>query len=544
MTKNSLFKIKRILFIIFPGILFLAGCATIGAGPKGGPKDIKPPKVLTMIPKNLTRNFKSKKIDITFDEYFKLNDQAKQFSISPDVEILPTLKVKGKTLEITFADSLEKNTTYTLNFGKAIVDINEGNILKNFSYVFSTGADMDSLSIAGNIKDSQTGKPLIEGVAMIIPANRDTLFGKKKASIYSLTDSSGNYKISNLRAGTYKVYALKDMNSDKIYQQSSDEVGFIREPLVLKKDTQNVNMITFKEDAQVFRVNDRKLNNDGSIHMSFNQKLKNPDITVIEPKEIDVAKKVKFSKNRDSVRIWLNDMNFDSTKVSITDQGKLLQTVKFTRGKKDTYTRNVTATDNIEGNLLNPNKTLKLTFNMPVEAIDPSKITLLEDSVAQTNFSLVKDSTDFLSYDLIYPWKAGDLYDIKFSTGAFTGIFKAKNKEFTRKFELAKADDYGTLQVKIVVPEPNKQYLLEIVNEAKAIVNSLVVAKDTTVKFVKYRAGKYFIKIIYDTNKNGIWDTGNVKEGIQPEKIYNEPKELSIRANWDRNETITLPKEQ
>ncbi|MBB5623116.1 uncharacterized protein (DUF2141 family) [Pedobacter cryoconitis] len=497
-----------------------------------------------MTPKNLTRNFKAKKIIIQFDEYFKLTDQYKQFSISPDVEVMPTLKIKDKSLEITFTDSLEKNTTYTLNFGKAIGDVNEGNVIKNLSYVFSTGASLDSLSISGNIKESQTGKPLIEGVAFVLPLSRDSIFGKKKASIYTLTDSSGNYKINNLRADTYKVYALKEQSSDKIYQQSSDEIGFVKEPLVLKKDTQNVNMLVFKEDAILFRINDRRLNADGSISMNFNQKLKKPEIVVTEPKNLDATKLVKFNKNGDSVKVWLADLSFDSTKISVTNDGKLLQTVTFNRGKKDTYKRSVVATDNIETNLINPNKPFTLTFGMPVEAVDPSKITLMEDSVVKTNFKVVKDSANFLAYHIMYPWQPNNIYEIKFGEGAFTGLFATKSKEFLKKFQLAKKDDYGTLQVKIIVPEPNKQFLLEITNEAKALVNSLVVSRDTTVRFANYRAGKYFIRIIYDTNKNGVWDTGNVKLGLQPETIYNEPKELSIRANWDRNETITLPKEK
>ncbi|MBB6273648.1 uncharacterized protein (DUF2141 family) [Pedobacter cryoconitis] len=544
MAKNSILKIAKSFFYLFSGISLIYGCASIGPGPQGGPKDKTPPKVLSMVPKNLTRNFTSKKIVIQFDEYFKLVDQYKQFSISPDVEALPTLKVKDKSLEITFKDSLEKNTTYTLNFGKAIADVNEGNVVKNLSYVFSTGPSLDSLSIAGNIKDSQTGKPLIEGVAFVFPLSRDSLFGKKKASIYTLTDSSGNYKISNLRADTYKVYALKEASSDKIYQQASDEIGFIKDPIVLKKDTQNVNMVIFKEDATVFRINDRRLNPDGSISMSFNQKLKKPEITVTEPKEIDHKKLVKFNKAGDSVKIWLTDLSFDSTKISVTDAGKLLQTVNFNRGKKDTYKRAVVATDNIESNLINPNKPFTLTFGIPITAVDPSKIILMEDSVVKTNFTVVPDSSDFLAYHIMYPWRANNIYEIKFKEGSFTGLFDTKNKEFLKKFQLAKKDDYGTLIVKIIVPEPNKQYLLEVTNEAKAIVNSLVVSKDTTVKFANYRAGRYFIRIIYDTNKNGIWDTGNVKLKIQPETIYNEPKELSIRANWDRNETINLPKEK
>ena len=544
MAKNSLLKIARSLFYTFSGISLIYGCASIGPGPQGGPKDKTPPKVLSMTPKNLTRNFKAKKIVIQFDEFFKLTDQYKQFSISPDVEVMPTLKIKDKSLEITFTDSLEKNTTYTLNFGKAVGDVNEGNVIKNLTYVFSTGASLDSLSISGNIKESQTGKPLIEGVAFVLPLSRDSIFGKKKASIYTLTDSSGNYKINNLRADTYKVYALKEQSSDKIYQQSSDEIGFIKEPLILKKDTQNVNMLVFKEDAILFRINDRRLNADGSISMNFNQKLKKPEIVVTEPKNLDATKLVKFNKNGDSVKVWLADLSFDSAKVSVTNEGKLLQTVTFNRGKKDTYKRTVVATDNIETNLINPNKPFTLTFGMPVEAVDPSKIILMEDSVVKTNFTVVKDSANFLAYHIMYPWQANNIYEIKFGDGAFTGLFATKSKEFLKKFQLAKKDDYGTLQVKIIVPEPNKQYLLEITNEAKALVNNLVVSRDTTVKFANYRAGRYFIRIIYDTNKNGVWDTGNVKLGLQPETIYNEPKELSIRANWDRNETITLPKEK
>ncbi|QNK62809.1 Ig-like domain-containing protein [Pedobacter sp. PAMC26386] len=544
MAQNSILKITRKLVYAILGFSLIYGCASIGPGPQGGPKDKTPPKIVSMLPKNLTRNFKAKKIVIQFDEYFKLVDQYKQFSISPDIEVMPTLKIKDKSLEITFKDSLEKNTTYTLNFGKAVADVNEGNVLKNLSYVFSTGPSMDSLSISGNIKESLTGKPLIEGVAFLIPISRDSIFGKKKASIYSLTDSSGNYKINNLRADTYRVYGLKEANADKIYQQSSDEIGFVKDPIVLKKDTQNVNMQTFKEDATVFRVNDRKLNQDGSISLNFNQKLKKPDITILEPKDLDHKKMVKFNKAGDSVKIWLTDLSFDSTKVSITDGGKLLQTVNFNRGKKDTYKRTVVAADNIEANLINPNKPFTLTFGIPIQTIDPSKITLMEDSVVKTDFTVVKDSANFLSYHLMYPWKPNNIYEIKFGEGAFTAIFNTKNKEFLKKFQLAKKDDYGTLQVKIVVPETNKQYLLEVTNEAKTIVNTLVVSRDTTVKFANYRAGKYFIRIIYDTNKNGVWDTGNVKLGLQPETIYHEPKELSIRANWDRNETITLPKEK
>jgi hypothetical protein len=215
----------------------------------------------------------------------------------------------------------------------------------------------------------------------------------------------------------------------------------------------------------------------------------------------------------------------------------------LSRGKKDTYQRTLTATDNIEGKVLPPAKHLRLSFNFPIENADASKVTLLEDSIARQNLTLEKDSLDILSYYVKYPWKAKKKYDIKFAEGTFTALYNTKNKEFNKNFELASKDDYGTLSVKITTPEKDKAYVIEIVNETKAVVNSIPITQDTTVNFSNYKEGKYFIRVVYDTNKNGLWDTGDVSKRAQPEKIYNEPKELSIRANWERNETIVIPKE-
>ena len=534
------------LFLTFILGFFLITLFFACASPKsveGGPRDIKPPKVLKMEPKNLTTNFNAKQIVIQFDEFFKLNDQYKEFNISPDVERQPQLKVKKRSLEITFQDSLEKNTTYTLNFGKMIADINESNVLKNFTYVFSTGPKLDSLTLSGQVTDAVTGEPVLDAIAYIVPINRDTILGKRKPSIYTTTDSSGNFSLQNLREDTYKVYALKEEGGDKVYQQSTDQIGFIKEPLVLKSNVSDLNIHIFKEDPVVFRINDRKLNPDGSILINWNKKLRKPNVVVTEPANLDASKLIKFSKYNDSVRVWLSDMSFDSTKISITDSNKVLQTVKLTRGKKDTYQRPLIGESNLEGDMLNPNHPLEFTFPSPVVSIDQSKIELLEDSVKITNFQVVKDSSDFLTYQVRYRWVGKRAYEIKFNAGAVTGQFNSKNKEFRKTFKLASADDYGTLKLNIKVPEAGKSYVLQVTDESKNVVNELQITRDTTVTFRNYKAGPYFARIVYDTNNNGIWDTGTVLIGQQPESMYNEPKELSIRSNWDREETITIPKE-
>ena len=162
-------------YVMRPGLAYLTlmsilvsiiiGCASIQT-PQGGPRDDKAPEIITMIPKNQTTNFNFKKIIIEFDEYFKIENEVKEFSISPELAVAPTLKVKQKRLEITFTDTLEKNTTYTLNFGKAIADINEGNAIKNLTYVFATGPNLDSLSIKGRVTNTKTGKPELDAILL------------------------------------------------------------------------------------------------------------------------------------------------------------------------------------------------------------------------------------------------------------------------------------------------------------------------------------------------------------------------------------------
>jgi len=539
--KTQFFNLKSLGVLTF--LLIFFGCASIQT-PQGGPKDNKPPKVVSMVPKNQTRNFNAKKILIQFDEFFKIQNETKEFSISPELEKAPILKIKKKVLEITMPDTLEKNTTYTLNFGKAIADINESNVIKNLSYVFSTGNEIDSLSLSGKVTNALTGEFEKEVTVLILPIERDTLFGKKRASIYTLTDSSGNYKLNNLRKGTYKVYALKESTGggDKIYQQSSDEVGYIKEPLVIDKNVDNVNLQVFKELAPNFRVLERKINADGSISLSFTQQLKKPKLTITEPAALDVSKLVRFNNTNDSVKVWLNDMSFDSVKVAIQDQGKLLQVVNLSRGKKDTYTRDITPADNAGAGKLTPYQRYTLNFPSPIVSADASKIILLDDSIKRTNFELVKDSVDFLKYYLTFPWKAKRKYDIKFTAGAFTGLFNTKNKEFIKRFTLDVPENYGSQFVlNVSVPDTTSSYIVEILNEKKAVVRSYPIKLNTKLSFNHYPVAKYLIRVVYDQNRNGIWDTGNIKAGSQPEKVWYSKEEITLRPNWDIENNLIIP---
>jgi uncharacterized protein (DUF2141 family) len=509
--------------------------------PEGGPIDKTPPKVLKMEPKDLTTNFNSDKIVITFDEYFKIQNESKEFSVSPEQERPPILKVDGKKLEVTFQDSLEKNTTYTLNFGKAIADINESNALKNLTYAFSTGPLLDSLSISGKVTNLLTGKPEIDATVFIIPLARDSIFGKKKAAIFTSTDSSGVYSLKNLKKDTYRIYALKETAGDKIYQQRTDEIGFIKDSIVLTKNIANLEIGIFKELAQTFRIVDRKFNTDGSMNMIFNQQLLKPEITVLDQKSIDESKLVRFNKTKDSVSIWLQDLTFDSVRIAIKADGKALDTVTFNRDKKDTYTRNLQISDNLDAGALNPYRPYKLVFNFPIEKVDLTKIKLTEDSIPRTNFTFVKDSTNLLAYNFNYPWRKKASYVITLAEGAVSGIFAVKNKEFKKSFKLISTDEYGSFVLKVEIPDTTKSYVLQILNDQKAVIAAEVITKNKSIKFANYKVATYYTRIIYDENKNGKWDTGSLALRTQPELTFNNPQEITLKANWEQVFTWAIP---
>lgn len=318
----------------FALILTLAACASVQQ-PGGGPKDMNPPKVLKEKPQNLSTRFSAKEIEIGFDEFVKLNNEFSEVSVSPALENQPVIKVQKEKLTIKLEEQLQANTTYTINFGKAIGDVNENNILKNYNYVFSTGEVLDSLSISGNVKSALSNENLKDALVFIFPAAQDSLFGKKKPSVYTQTDSAGNFNLRNLKAGKYRIYALTEKTNDRIYQPGEDEIGFIDSVIDLKQAVNQINFRVFKEAPAKFIVKERKIESDGTVLISFNKGIVKPEVKEESGNVLSRAKR-EFNLKGDSLRIWPLEMGFDSLKLAIYSDTKLLEKVAIGRNKKKT----------------------------------------------------------------------------------------------------------------------------------------------------------------------------------------------------------------
>lgn len=198
----------------------------------GGAIDEDPPVVVDSKPANYSLNFDRKNIEITFDEFIILKDINQQLVVSPPVEERLDVRLKNKSIFIELENELRENTTYTLNFGEAIEDNNEGNQLLNYEFVFSTGDYLDSLSVGGRLMNANDLSPVEEAVHIMLYDNLSDSVVYNEIPIYiGKTDKEGNFRINNLKADTFKIFALKDVNNNFLFDLPNEEIAFIEDYL-------------------------------------------------------------------------------------------------------------------------------------------------------------------------------------------------------------------------------------------------------------------------------------------------------------------------
>lgn|GEM_PF-30675 len=221
-------ELKYINIVVYIVVLFgITACATVGS-PVGGPKDLDRPYVVLAVPENYTTNFDANSFEITFNEFIQLKSVNQELLVSPPLQNRPEIREKGKSFEVVLReDSLRPNTTYTFFFGNAIADNNEGNLLPDYEYVFSTGSYIDSLSVKGRVLDAFTLKPLEDGALVMLHSNlNDSAPYLSLPDFISRTNKEGYFSINNVRPDLYRLMALKDQNNNYLFDLPAEPVAF------------------------------------------------------------------------------------------------------------------------------------------------------------------------------------------------------------------------------------------------------------------------------------------------------------------------------
>ncbi|QYS87809.1 Ig-like domain-containing protein [Flavobacterium oreochromis] len=505
----------------------------------GGDKDITPPKTISSYPKNFSTDFKEKTIRITFDEYIKINDLQKNLIISPPLKNQPNIQPQGgvsKQLIIKFNEELIPNTTYSFNFGESIVDNNEGNKLKNFKYVFSTGKDLDSLSIQGIIKDAYEKKTPDFVNVMLYEVNEkyndSTIYKETPRYITNTLDSSTTFKIENIKAGKYKLIALKEGISNYKYDPKKDKIGFYDQVINIP-DKSIFELELYKEQPK-FKSKRPVQASANKISLGYEGNAQNLQIKALQ-KGHEIPIRISKIQDKDSLYIWTPYIKNDSIKLELLkDKYQEHYTVKFKEFKKDTLSLNAKI------NYLHLKENLILNSSTPIEKWDVNKIILSKGDKTKVPFKAkYKDYTQ--SFELDFEKNENEKYHLNLLPDAIEDYIGNKNKDTLKfNFSTKKLEDYGNLKIRLK-NKKNSPLIVELTNQkGKVMYKQLISPTTNDVDFLLIDPEKYYVRIIYDLNNNGQWDSGSFLENKQPEEVFQFPTALDVRANWDVNQEIDL----
>ena len=534
MFKNN-FKCVFILLVFL-----LASCAKRGSI-TGGLKDTLAPVLKISFPKNFSTNFKGNEIKLTFDEYVKLKDLNKQLIISPPMKqeplILPTNASKYLSIKISY--TLKPNTTYSFNFGQSITDNNEGNPYNQFKYIFSTGAYIDSLSISGSVKDAY--KKEVESFVSIMlydvnESFKDSVVYKESPRYITNTlDSLKTFKLENLKVGKYLLVAMKDYNSNTKFNPEKDKIGFQKQFISIPNDSV-FELKLFQEvlPLKVFKPNQASENR---LILPYQGKANALKITLKNGKSILPTICTKFPK-KDSLQIWFSPLKTDSLQLAVAkDNYQSDFTFKIKDQKKDSLKFNA-----VQRGILKFRDRFTLETATPLTQFDYSKIKIIANDSSSVDF---KTEYDELNQQLFFDFKKepSEKYTIKILPGALIDYMDRPNDSLKYVFGTLDYADYGNLTVNL---QNIKRFpiLVELTDETGNVLATEYrgsgMENNTKIEFNLVEPTQFWLRAIYDDNKNKEWDTGNYLEKRQAEEVIYFSKAIDVRANWDVEQNFDL----
>jgi len=574
----------------------------------GGSKDETPPRVVKSVPDNYSIKFNDKRIEIEFDEFIQLKNINQELIVSPPPEEKPVVRLKNKSIIIDLKGNLLDSTTYTLNFGQAIADNNESNILENYQYVFSTGNYIDSLGISGIILNAFDLKPTDDPITIMLYDDfRDSVPYKDIPMYIGKSTKTGYFEINNVKADTFKVFALKDKNYNLIYDLPDEEIGFLDTTFILSAelirefldsvkllaDTTAIDsLIAIKSDSLVIPPQDTLVqdsltfprrnkysillelflfqedkkpqyllssnrSNRKKLEFYFNRPLM--DSMVIEPLNFTCDSNwyvLEEYISRDSLIYWIKDSliyKYDTLKlhleylvtdsvfnyVPFNDTLKLIFSGDVEKSKKKEKTEPQKEDLKLSlsigsGSIQDIFRAISINSEYPVDSIILSKVSLfkMKDTIEYTQeFTLRPDSIYSRKYWIEPTWEEIMNYRVFLEPYAFTDIYGITNDTINISFKTQSLDHYG--KIVLLLSNLDQSILIQLMDDKDKIIRAIRRNEPGTTEFPWLEPGKYKLKVIFDINDNGKWDTGKYLQKIQPERVKLYTGEINVRTNWD-----------
>lgn len=478
MKINNCLYFFALFLLVLLGATGHSGCANI-IPPTGGPRDTLPPYLVSSTPRDSAKRFTEKKILLTFNEYINGQDIRNELLVNPVPKIEPIVDAKLRVVTIRIKDTPQANTTYSLQFGKGIKDVNEGNVLKNFTYVFSTGDSIDRGELEGNVIVANTGRPDSTLVAVLHSSFDDSAVIKDRPRYIARLDSVGRFHFRYVKPGKYALYALKDEGGSHKYLSRSQLFAFAQGPVTIGQIGEAQTLYAYAELAET-----KKNGATGT--------------TGTTPP----AKKPKKEDTRLQVTANVSSGQFD-----VLD-------------------------------------TFRLIFSGGLRVFDSVQLRFTNEDfqdIEARQYQWVRDSTGRI-VTLHHAWPTGTRFHIIIPrTFGQDSLGRKLLQDDTISFRTKKDIDYGEVQVRVKNLATTMNPVLQFV-QADRVKYSFPFSPRGVVRKVLFPPGEYELRILYDTNHNGVWDPGTFfgKDKKQPEKVITIRKKMDVKANWDNDWDTTL----
>ncbi len=533
-------------------------CAQVGSL-SGGKKDVTPPKLLSVTPKDTSTNMPVKNATIVFqfDEMIDIKTVQSSLIINPFMEEKPEIRSNGKKMIISFdVDDLQPNTTYQMQFGRSIGDVHENNKYKNLTYIFSTGSNIDTNTLNGKAIWALSSKPVKDVSIMLYSNLDDTAITRTKPTYIVKTDSIGNYTLSAIKPGTYQVVAFSDKN--KNYQYDVGEaLGFINAPITITgKDSIDFIMSTPKSDKNFIKKKIQPF--WGYNKYVLSDTIPDAYILLVEDSSKNEKRsadkdKLAYETKKDTLEIYYKDIFDTELKFLIKRNQTVFDTITLEVPKEAKV--DSTVSKHSKKIRVNPDKRMYgitnddvfLDFSLPIINIDLEKCFLLhDDSISEKPLFTIENrnegnnlvTTYLPSYRkrLLNALLENKKYKLMFLPNCLTNYWGKLNIDtmFTI-FKTFAIEDVGTLKIKIILPDSTHWYVLQLLTSNGNIVTeySAGAKKENEITFYNLGAAEYSLRLIDDADANKKFTPGNFTRRKQPETIYTYNKVIKVPAGWD-----------
>ncbi len=574
--------------LLFSAILLLlaqslyTSCANQGM-PVGGVKDTIAPVLLESNPRFGALNFTGSEVRLSFNEFIISDAVSEELVVSPPLLKRPSVRTRQRSLIVSFNESLKPDATYSLDFKNSVVDNNERNPYLNLRMTFSTGDQLDTLRVAGSVKDGFNLEPAEKFLVMLHSNLHDSAFSRLVPDYIARTDEKGLYLFDNVREGSYRLYALEDINSNMLYDAGAELMAFADsiivpsavfmaapDTLVSGSDSLLISGTTTFLPGPIYLRSFIESVQEQFIDKAVRENRYRHQIVFNEPAADTLAIRLlgdnrsdwyllEHNKDRDSLVLWVTDTLLaaaDTLRLEIdfmqlgTERKVQTDTLLMVfsepdrpdsrrRGRDEEEVPEVvqfTFSDNIKTGGHDLNVPLILTTPQPLKDFDLGLVRLFEaEDLSETPLpvQLVSDTTRWRSWILDYNWKPFTQYVFEVDSAAAVSIYGTSSRKFSKKFTTQKEDFYGRIVLELSsVDDHLILQLLENTKEEK-VLRSLFVRNDGRHIFDYLAPAKYKVKVVYDSNGNGKWDSGSFGSGIQPERVAYLPEITRVRSNWD-----------